>query len=238
MRWFRGRDKTSPTAQQAEPDAAFMQLLSQHGLAAYERQLTFGDRVGDPAWSLDQDRGLLILGGSLELPAQFLGSESEQSGTWLWAWANDSIDPRLRVKSDAARALGETQHVDVLREPQFALDRVGSAHLLSMATAGALAADAYYRCPYAGGAAYVLIDLPSDLRPSVALNERIVTFLPRAIMDLPMLNSRLAIEGYLSDINAVANATASHTIQIADGPQIAFDEQDRLASLESGRSLP
>ena len=229
MRWFKGRNAPP---ERAEPDASVMDLLIDHGLAAYERQLVFGERVGDPAWSLDQGRGVLVLGDSLELPTQFLGSESERTNTWLWAWANPTVEPRLAERAESVRSIGHERGITALTDAQIDLDRVGGAHFLAMATTGALGANAYYRCPYEGGAAFVMIELPEDMRPSGDLSLRIVDYVAKAIADLPMLNSRRAIEGYLSDIGAAARDIPGG-LRVIDGPTIRFDDLGRVEALDA-----
>jgi hypothetical protein len=38
---------------------------------------------------------------------QFVGSISTESDTWLWAWANDSVDPQLSTSNGMVRDYGE-----------------------------------------------------------------------------------------------------------------------------------
>jgi hypothetical protein len=38
---------------------------------------------------------------------QFVGSISTRSDTWLWAWANDTVDPQLSSSMRAVRDYGE-----------------------------------------------------------------------------------------------------------------------------------
>ena len=204
-----------------------MSLLTRHGLAAYERQLAFAEQVGDLPWLLRQEDRSLSLGDRHEFPAQLLGSESESSHTWLWAWANTTVSQAFAERALDARSIGEKQGIDVLVAPQFNLDRVGSAHFLAMATCGALGSGPYYRCPYDNGAAFVMIDVPPLMRPGGDLPQRLNHFLLTAIVDLPMLNSRRAIEGYLADIMVATNQVQGG-LQPEDGPMLQFDDQDRL----------
>jgi hypothetical protein len=59
-----------------------------HALFALGRQLLLADLVGDLDWAYDLPTGLLSCGDRYRWPAEVLGTESEETGTWLWAWAN------------------------------------------------------------------------------------------------------------------------------------------------------
>lgn len=227
MRWFKRREPP-------EPEAAFLDLLAEHGLAAYERQAAFEQRVGDLDWQLDQDRGAVMLGDDLVLPAQLLGSEALNARTWLWAWANESIDAELAIKSSEARSIGEARGLTWMTEPQIDTQRTGDGYLLALATSGLLEADAYYPCPYPGGVAYALVDLPQDLRfpPSPATAERVVHVITNALQDGPRLVSRASIERYLTTIGAEAESSGD-LILIGENATFRFDELGRLTGIEA-----
>lgn len=48
-----------------------------------------------------------------------LGSYAEGSGTWKWAWANDSVAEPLRAQSRKVRELAELTGMDLFRDPAF-----------------------------------------------------------------------------------------------------------------------
>src|SRR5919108_6022775 len=98
MRFFKRK-----AAPREAPDADFLAFLAEHGLIAFDRQLRLAEVVGERDWQLDQDRGVLTFGDDISLDAQILGSASDRSGTWLWAWANPSIDDRLTREARRAR---------------------------------------------------------------------------------------------------------------------------------------
>jgi hypothetical protein len=222
MRWFK-------RAPRPEPDADFLDLLSDHGLAAFERQAIFTDTVGDRDWQLDQDQGVLRFGDDLSFPVQIIGSESDRSRTWLWAWANASVEEALTVKADASRASGVERSIGVLSEPEIDLHRMGEAYLLALATAGLLQADAYYPCPYPGGAAYVLVEAPSEAQTRTA-GERSALVVAGAVDQSPVLVSRKSMERYLADIGAEVSSTPE-AIRVGDAATFRFDELGRLIEL-------
>src|SRR4051794_13967158 len=67
-------------------------------------------------WDLDQGEGILRFSdpklGTAEAPAQLAGTFDIDSGTWLWSWANPSIDRRLVEHSLVVRAYGERRGFD------------------------------------------------------------------------------------------------------------------------------
>ena len=69
-------------------------------------------------WDLNQDSGQLIFsfpdGLKAECPAQIIGTYNSEDHTWLWAWANPSIDDKLKVDALKLRKYGEEHHIDLL----------------------------------------------------------------------------------------------------------------------------
>jgi hypothetical protein len=226
MRFFR-------RAQPPDPDPAFVAFLADHGLAAFERQAALTDLVGDRDWELDQERGVLTFGDDLSFPAQILGSEADRSKTWLWAWANPSVDEGMARSATACRRLGEERQIDVLTEPEFELSRIGEAYLLALAVVGALEADAYYPCPYPGGAAYVTVEVPGGLRQvgrSAAARAALV--IAGAAEQAPAILSRMSIERYLAGLDATVDST-NDRLTVDDSTTFRFDDLGRLTAVEA-----
>lgn len=136
-------------------------LMTEHGAASWDKQMCLMELIGEKAWNLDIRRGLLTFGGSLTFPVQLLGSEAEQAGTWLWAWANEgsNLPPELIAASRQMQAFGQQNSIAALTNPENSLDDA-NGHLLSMIASGVCGADAYYRGPYDGGAAFMLLTAP------------------------------------------------------------------------------
>lgn len=109
-------------------------------------------------WDLDQTTGVI----SWTFPhqratakAQILGSYSPNGGTWMWAWANESILPDLRHDAETLRAWGEAHGHPAFTEPVFTGD-AGTVGDLVAAAVLVLRATGFYRGPGAGGS-YVAI---------------------------------------------------------------------------------
>jgi hypothetical protein len=91
---------------------------NQRALEALRRNRVWGIEAAEE-WFFDQDTGLLTFAFPervIVTPFQFLGSHNARTGTWMWAWANDSIDPRLKADSMALRQVGELQGHQIFTE--------------------------------------------------------------------------------------------------------------------------
>ena len=87
-------------------------------------------------WDLDQTTGLIqwtFPDRIATAPAQILASYSRPKGTWMWAWANESILPSLRRDSQRVRdwALGNG-HPE-LAEPLLSADEHLATDLSALA---------------------------------------------------------------------------------------------------------
>jgi hypothetical protein len=216
-----------------EPDPGFMLLLADHGLVAFERQLAFAEVVGERDWQLDQDAGILQLGDDLALSAQILGSAADESGTWLWAWANPSVDASLTQAAWRTREIGDQRGIAALTEPEVPLARVIDDHTLVLAIAGALDADAYYRCPYPGGAAFVTVEVAGTRgNDRVDPATRAVEVINAALMAFPHILGRRAVDRYIETIGA-PYARDGAMISIGGKATLRFDELDRLTGFQT-----
>jgi len=95
MGWFSkllGRRNAPEEPEEEAPGLSerFVQLYCGNGPAAFVRQEHLSEVVGERDWAFSMDDGTLSFGDDLQFPVQVLGTESESSGTWLWAWANEA----------------------------------------------------------------------------------------------------------------------------------------------------
>jgi uncharacterized protein DUF6882 len=74
-------------------------------------------------WDLSQDSGELVFslpdGMKAVCPAQIIGTYNSEDHTWLWAWANPSIDEKLKVDALKIRKYGEEHHIDRLTKRKW-----------------------------------------------------------------------------------------------------------------------
>jgi hypothetical protein len=72
-----------------------------------------------PRFDWDQVNGTISFGGSSRTviaDIQFLGSWSESAGTWMWAWANDSVEESMKKEVEEVRSFGVAKDLAELTE--------------------------------------------------------------------------------------------------------------------------
>lgn len=213
--------------------------------SSFEKQLALQKLIGGRNWNFDMNSRQLVFGkqGFFDKPiifdVQILGSVSEADSSWLWSWANESINPNLTA---AAVFLREKGVLNEFQTPDFALE-LGEAddHRVALTSVGTLAAlygcDSYYRGPYDGGAAFFLLRDPRlHLAPANAL--QIISFFPQLISNLPIANHRAAFLGYLEarQISAQINGNQVRA-SLGDSLLLAeFDDSNRLGELQVAKA--
>lgn len=69
-------------------------------------------------WDLLQEKGDLVFsfadGLKAVAPAQIIGTYNSTDGTWLWAWANSSINDSLKKDAQKMREFGEKNKIEQL----------------------------------------------------------------------------------------------------------------------------
>jgi hypothetical protein len=87
-------------------------------------------------WELDQTNGLLTWyfpDRTATAPAQIIGTWLPASSSWLWAWANNSIQPALARDSRAVRDWAEEHGHTSLTQPKIEADREMAATMAALA---------------------------------------------------------------------------------------------------------
>lgn len=121
--------------------------------------------VKNQNWNVNFQEGLISF-GEAAYPIQFLGSESNQTNTWLWGWENvNQFDTQLLQLVEQVRQYGEEKALAPLQKAELMLDDDINGHTLSIVACGIQEPPVcYYRCPHANGAAFVaLTDIPEDV---------------------------------------------------------------------------
>ncbi len=74
-------------------------------------------------WDLSQDTGELVFslpeGFKAVAPAQIIGSYNSKDSTWLWAWANTSVDEKLKTDALKVRKYGQEHQIDRLTKAKW-----------------------------------------------------------------------------------------------------------------------
>jgi hypothetical protein len=219
----------------------FETLYHRHLITSFEKQLHLADVVGTRSWSFSMHSGSLTFnddgarpaGPPIEFAAQLLGSAADHDRTWLWSWANKASQIPAALTQDAERLRGSGAAPE-FTTTTFVLDLDDADdHRVALTSSGVLAADAYYRGPYNGGAAFFLLrderlGLPAPEGP------RIVNTISQAISSLAIADHRAAITAYLDARGLSPRADGENAIvATVTGVDVRaqFDAQGRLADL-------
>ncbi len=207
--------------------------------SALARQLALADFLGSHEWNVNTQTGRADFGKKQEHRIQFVGTESEHTGTWMWAWANTAsgLPEELCEASQAIRRHGVQHGIKELSEGQLPLQDL-NGHLLCMAGAALSGGHPYYRGPYDGGALYFyVLDLPDVIQAQVDV-PRAVTVIQQLIsgFDLnPWRTIALFLEGEGLGVQAENNIMVA-TWPGGDELRIEFDEQGRVVRIHAEAS--
>jgi hypothetical protein len=136
-------------------------------LVSLEKQDGLFRRLGEHIMELDLDTGMARFNADVAFPFQFLGTESDNSLTWLWAWADEQpeVSEELLRSARDLRTWGAREGVTEFTTPSIDLNRADGT-MLSLIASGICAASGYYRDPYEGGALFILLyGVDSGRRP-------------------------------------------------------------------------
>lgn len=233
-------EEPSSREESREGSDAYLNMLSAYIGLARLQQLAFGRQVVDGReWSLDLEKGLITFGED-SYPAGLLGSESQITNTWLWAFANPGgFSEAVLEDGNKFYARCMAQHMDDIKGPEMPLTELVNGHnIASLASASHKEKVCYYRCPYEDGAAYVLVkNLPASVfEPANALD------VAKAITDLigqMPLNHTLLVKGILGqNCETTAEEPGLLSGTFADGAtiQIKLDQLGRIESITTPQS--
>ncbi len=216
---------------------SLLTFWSRHAASSFEKQHHLIGLIEQLNWRLSPSAGTLEFSNQFDWNIHIIVSESFLSDTWLWAWANteSNIPDHLLHASLALKAYGVKHGIPELTTPELPLSQI-DGHTLALLASGICDADAYYRCPYEGGALYVLImddDFPECPDPPL---QRIATVFPQAIASLDIPDHEEALCGYLDDYDLEHEHAGNQIIVRDEGGEsvltATFDEQKRLTNLE------
>lgn len=136
-----------------------------------ERQQHFLDEfqiMSYDRWDWDQDTGMLTFSheGKPRVVAEisFSGTLSKSAGTWMWAWANDSLADKIKSESLVMRHAGEREHHLKLASALWKADEVDGWEMTAI-MAKALGATGAYRTSSESGFTYMIVKQVSRLTP-------------------------------------------------------------------------
>ncbi len=204
---------------------ALEHLFTQHGAASFDKQVYLHAQFGRVGWAFDLNSGILAFRRPheppLQLHTQVLGTESEQTRTWLWSWANtqSNIPAALLDVAHRMRRLGEAAHNSDLVQPEMPLSARINGERLSMIAVGVSRAAAYFRAPYPGGAMFLIIKDGRYPRRVTRPVRRIARLFPAFLERYTITSVRAALLAYLRFYRLRIFETDTHLI----GEHTAFD---------------
>ncbi|HEY6010660.1 MAG TPA: hypothetical protein VIX18_04240 [Nitrospirota bacterium] len=142
--------------------------LEQYALIALEKQDKLEFLIGEHTYELNLDAGKIRFNDDLEFPLQLLGTESDNTLSWLWAWSDEQIEMpgELLRAAQQLRDWGTREGLTEFTVPSVDLD-AADGHVLAMISTEISGASCYYRDAYEGGAAFILLfDKRIDSQPS------------------------------------------------------------------------
>ena len=218
----------------------FIDALLPNVAMAFEKQLFMSDVIGpDHQFMVDISAGRIDFGNDLVFAVQLVGTESDVSKTWLWAWANDAsqLPASVLMGVEQLRDYGSEQDIAALTRAELPIDSYHNGHYFSLFASAYLLADAYYRVPYESGALFLLVDddrFPQDDRDPM---QRITTTFPQVISALNLPSHRAAFLGYLKAHGITTDTDSAREIRAhsSNGQTLtaSFDDRGRLADLNA-----
>lgn len=208
-------------------------LLEKYAGIAFEKQHNLAEIIGDNDWQIDMNTGLISFGEKLHFRMQILGSYAFNSGTWLWAWANEAsnIPDSLLKEANELKQLGEDYNIEFLSMPEYQIEPI-DVHALGLIASGKFNSSAYYAGNYGDG--ILLVTINSDEVNNVEYNEqaRILSVFPEIINTFTVNHKRTLIS-YLEYKKYSIAEKENQLIAEKGVNQInaLFDEAGRLTNL-------
>lgn len=209
------------------------ELIERFGGNAFDKQIDFGEVIGDNNWNVDMTKGEISFGVNLVFPIQVLGTFSHSSETWLWAWANtqSGLPASVTQQSRQLKKYGEENQVDLLTISEFDAT-TNDLHLIGLIASGMFNSSGYYIADYGQGEMVVTIKSDEVDKMRKENHQRILTVFPQIISQFEM-NHKLALMNYLTDKGYNISESGENLAATKNGNTITalFDEESRLTKL-------
>ncbi|RBQ24313.1 hypothetical protein ALNOE001_02240 [Candidatus Methanobinarius endosymbioticus] len=177
-----------------EKSDSFQKIFTKYGAFALDKQESLFEVIGDNIGELDIDNGTISFGEELEFPIQIIGTLSNETSKWHWAWDNEEVGiPKNLVKeAEDVKKIGEKYDIGQFTTDIFDADLLES-HIIAMTVSGIMNDDAYYAVDFDDIVFFVTIK--SDKIPHVESIERFINTYDKFQKEFDV-KGRLAFEGY------------------------------------------
>jgi hypothetical protein len=226
----------------------FTDLFIRHGAASYDKQIYLRAMYGKTGWGFDLNTGVLAFRRPHEAPLQLavevLGTESEDTNSWLWSWANHGVPPTLTVSALQLKQLGETQGILEFSNAEQDIAPKVNPQRIGLVAVGVLRASCFFRAPYPRGAMYLLIKDPKYKRSVTRPVRRVVRAFPMFLSRHFVADQRAAFMNYLQFYRLSVTEAGNRVIAAGVTPRsihgegtpeqlvAEFDDANRLISLQ------
>lgn len=226
----------------------FADLFIRHGAASYDKQIYLRAMYGKTGWGFDLNTGVLAFRRPHEAPLQLavevLGTESEDTNTWLWSWANAGVPPTLTASAMQLKQLGEAQGIPEFTKAELDITPAVNPQRIGLVAAGVLRANCFFHAPYPRGALYLLIKDSKYKRSVTRPVRRVVRAFPLFLSRHFVSDQRAAFLNYMQfyRLNVIeegnrvlAAGAAPRSIHGEGTPEqlvAEFDDANRLMSLQ------
>ncbi len=204
--------------------------LEKYALLALEKQDRLESLTRERMHELDLDAGTIRF-DDLEFPVQVIGTESDNTLTWLWAWAEEQTEIPVSLLQSAIqlRNWGGGEGLPEFTMPAIDLNRA-DGNVIAMISAEVCRASSYYRDDYEGGAVFLLLfDRLIDNQPSFDRARLLLRF--SDLISRYDLNHRDTILSYLT-LKELSPAEQKNLIscELESGERLnaEFDDLGRL----------
>jgi hypothetical protein len=211
----------------------FQTLLEQYALLSLEKQDKLDLLLDEHAHELDLDTGTIRFNAGIEFPFQVLGTESDNTLTWLWSWAEEQTEVPDNLISSALglRDWGEREHISEFTLPSLDIDRADGL-AISLVASQISQANCFYQDRYEGGSLFLLLfDRRIDEQPAFDRTRLFHHFF--YLIQRYELNHRNLLLSYLrtKDLSPVVQG-AFITCELATGERVLaeFDDQGSIVS--------
>lgn len=187
-------------------------------------------------WFIDFNTGILHFGMD-RYPFQVIGTESVPGRTWLWSWANGSIENEDTLRlADRLYSFGEEWGLSAFCEPQYELTQVFNGYTIS-AVAAMLSEKpvCFYRCPHETGAVFAAFGMvPKDVFAPVSAEVFINVLM--ALMQQTVTDHKVMAEGFLFHNQTPYHYRGNDLVaEFVNKPllYISFDKFHRIIAINS-----
>ncbi|WP_129656505.1 DUF6882 domain-containing protein [Rothia halotolerans] len=211
-------------------------LIDESIFISTEYQARLAEITGDSDWSVDFSAPSFTLQAdpSRSLTPYLLGTESEQRGSWIWAWQELGHFPESVVSAAVqAREAGERLEIPELTTDEL-LTSEGLARRLTLAAKAVTGVYAHYPAVAGGGVrAWLLLDGPELELPAPTV-QRMGRVMAQALQTGTAEHHQRAVDSYarLRGAHISWDTEACAVVTASDGAlRLWFDER-RISGIE------